>query len=132
MAMAKKARFVVVGITAIVALVSWASAQNAAVDPQTLVGQWVGNWANRGAARGGRYYLTIEKVEGDKVYLRIERPDLKDSSQPKDVEGVGTLTGNHLSYAPPRIAQTDLTIDGNKMSGTSQGRATLEIELLKK
>ena len=100
-----------------------------AVDPQTLIGEWQGQWSS--LSGNGKYYLTIEKVQGDKVYLRIERPDMKDSSLPKDVRFVGTLTGNLISYEPPRVPETLLTVEGKKMTGTSQGRSTLKIELQK-
>jgi hypothetical protein len=51
----------------------------------------------------GRYYLTIEKVDG-----------------------------NILSYAAPSAPLTQLTIDGDRMSGSMQGREGLKIELRKK
>ncbi len=100
-----------------------------AIDPQTLLGQWEGDWSSTGDR--GRYYLTIEKVEGDKVHLRIERSGMSDRTLPSDVRFVGTLAGNRLAYAPPRWPATQLTIEGNKMSGTSQGRSTIKIELQK-
>jgi hypothetical protein len=106
-------------------------AQPAAIDPQTLIGEWIGEWTPP-SGRGGKYYLTIEKIEGEKVQLRIERPDLPDPSLPKDVRFVGTLTGNRLEYAPPRVPRTELTIDGNRMYGTAHGRGTLKIALQKK
>ena len=100
-----------------------------AIDPQTLVGEWAGQFRTL-AGSGGKYYLTIEKVEGDKVQLRIERPDLE-FPLPRDVRATGRLEGNRLLYAPPRVPRTELTIDGNRMYGTSQGRDTLTIELQK-
>jgi hypothetical protein len=47
------------------------------------------------------------------------------------VSAEGTLDGNRLLYAPPRVPRTQLTIDGNRMYGTSQGRDTLTFELRK-
>jgi hypothetical protein len=122
-------RGLAVAMLATLAFALPSGAQPAAFDPQTLIGEWSGEF--RGNTGGGKYYLTIEKVDGDKVHLRIERPDLSDPALPKDVRFVGTLSGNVLSYAPQRVPATQLTVDGNKMSGTSQGRETLRIELRK-
>ena len=73
----------------------------------------------------------IEKVDGDRVHLRIERPDLKEPAAPKNARSVGTLNGNVLSYAAPFVPPTQLTIDGDRMSGSMQGRDGLKIELRK-
>jgi hypothetical protein len=98
-----------------------AEPQSAAVDPQTLVGEWAGEFSGMKAGKG-RYYLTIEKVDGDRVHLRIERPDLKDPAAPKKTRSVGTLNGNVLRYAASFVPPTQLTIDGDRMSGSTQGR----------
>jgi len=88
-----------------------AEPQSAAVDPQTLVSEWAGEFSGMKVGKG-RYYLTIEKVDGERVHLRIDRPDLKDPV---------------ASFVPP----TQLTIDGDRMSGSTQGREGLKIELRK-
>jgi len=70
-------RGLAVAMMATLALVLPAEPQSAAFDPQTLVGDWAGEFSGMKAGKG-RYYLTIEKVDGDRVHLRIERPDLKE------------------------------------------------------
>ena len=124
-------RRLAVAMAGIVVLELPAQAQTAAFDPRTLVGEWSGEYSSGTSSSRGKYYLTIEKVDGDKVHLRIERPAISDPSLPRDVRFVGTLSGNILSYAPPRVPATQLTVDGKKMSGTPQGRETLKIELQK-
>jgi len=119
-----------VAVMATFALVLPAEPQSAAFDPQTLVGEWPGEFSGMKVGKG-RYYLTIEKVDGDRVHLRIERPDLKDPAAPKNARSVGTLNGNVLSYAAPLVPPTQLTIDGDRMSGSMQGRGGLKIELRK-
>jgi hypothetical protein len=107
-----------------------AEPQSAAVDPQTLVGEWAGEFSGMKVGKG-RYYLTIEKVDGDRVHLRIERPDLKDPAAPKNARSFGTLNGNVLGYAASFVPPTQLTIDGDRMPGSTQGREGLKIELRK-
>ena len=117
-----------VAIMATLALVSSAESQSVAIDPQTLVGEWAGEFNGMKGAKG-KYYLTIEKVDGDRVHLRVERPDLKEPAAPKKVQSVGTLNGNVLRYAAPLLPPTHLTIDGDRMSGTQQARDSFKIEL---
>ncbi len=123
-------RGLAVAMMATLALVLPAEPQSAAFDPQTLVGEWAGEFSGMKAGKG-RYYLTIEKVDGDRVHVRIERPDLKEPAAPKNARSVGTLNGNVLSYTAPLVPPTQLTIDGDRMSGSMQGRDGLKIELRK-
>ena len=47
--------------------------QTPEVDPQALVGRWSGSWIGAHQFKhSGKYYLTIERVEGQKVYGRRE------------------------------------------------------------
>jgi len=124
-------RRLAVAMAAIVVLELPAQAQTAAFDPRTLVGEWSGEYSSGTSSSRGKYYLTIEKVDGDRVHLRIERPDLKEPAAPKNARSVGTLNGNVLSYAAPLVPPTQLTIDGDRMSGSMQGRDGLKIELRK-
>jgi hypothetical protein len=46
-------------------------AQN--VDPQSLVGQWTGTWTEKSESKmNGPYYITIERVDGNRVFGRCE------------------------------------------------------------
>ena len=103
----------------VILLLHSAWAQAPAVDPQSLVGEWQGEWkwSRNPAAVNGRYYLTIHKVNSDKVYGKVEfsggpfRP-------PYDVEG--KLEGNILKYSSlDKQVSAELVITGNTMTGLS-------------
>jgi hypothetical protein len=99
-------------------LVSPSFPQQPAIDPQSLIGQWEGDWlvqTVRGP-RGGRYYLTLQRVENDVLYGRVE---FTGSLTPQyDVHG--TVEGNVLTYvSADKQVTAKLTIAGDTMSGTS-------------
>jgi hypothetical protein len=79
------------------------------VDPQGLVGTWSGSWNGaHQSKRSGRYHLTIERVEGEKVYGTEEITGRSQST----ITVRGRLSGNTLTYG-----KTSLTIDGDEMRG---------------
>jgi hypothetical protein len=63
----------------------------------------------------GQYHLTIERVEGSKVYGQVE------ISGPQNAQFklLGTLEGNRLTFSGPN--PTEFLIEGNQMKGSSQG-----------
>jgi hypothetical protein len=86
--------------------------QTPEIDPQALVGRWSGSWIGAHQSKhSGKYYLTIERVEGQKVYGRRE------ITGRYDTEGkiTGRLWGNQLTFS-----KTELTIDGDAMRGSGQ------------
>src|SRR5215470_3841740 len=90
------------GLLVVTILIPGAWAQAPSVDPQGLIGQWSGSWNNAATGKGnGKYYLTIERVEGDKVFGKGEFSGRKDSAFVLN----GTLSGNQLTYG-----KTTLTI----------------------
>jgi hypothetical protein len=90
----------------------WAQA---AVDPQSLVGEWTGSWVDkREGKNNGQYSLTIEKVEGNQVHGRGELSVRRTS----EFKFVGTLEGNRLTFG--RDTKVVLTIEGTQMRGTSE------------
>ena len=99
------------------------------LDPQSLVGEWGGSWINKSNRRvNGQYYLTVEKVEGNKVYGQVTISG-SDTTQFKIV---GTLAGNRLTFGTQ--SPTELLIEGKQMKGTNQGAvraAPLDITLTK-
>jgi hypothetical protein len=99
------------------------------LDPQSLVGVWSGAWTNRNLAHiTGQYHLTIERVDGSKVYGQVEIFG-RETAQFKIV---GTLSGNRLTFGKQN--PTELLIEGNQMKGTAQGSARAnphEITLMK-
>ena len=112
--------------------VPWGAAlAQPAIDPASLVGEWMGTrsrWTpEMGQPERGQWNLIVERAEGSKVYLRREIPGTRDTSF------VGTVTGNQLSIGQGAQAIT-FTIDGTHM--TSKYRAPngmmLEYDLRKK
>jgi hypothetical protein len=89
-----------------------------AADPQTLIGEWSGlatQISPRGAGSRSAYTLSIEKVEGAKVYGWTSTPDGGHTTS-----FVGTLRGNILTFYTGRFA-TDLTVAGTRMYGVRRG-----------
>jgi|SRR5215475_8624821 len=106
----------------------------AALDPQSLVGQWTGKWiaAATGGGNGGRggtqgpYSLTITRVEGDVVFATVEYREFSGNVR-------GTISDNQLTFVGPQF-RTELRIDGNQMRGLRQGGGLppREIQIVKK
>ena len=90
-------------------LVPGAWSQTSTVEPQTLVGRWSGSWTNANTGKGnGKYYLTIERVEGQKVFGEGEVV----AQKPPTFKVNGTLSGNQLTFG-----RTELTVEGTTMRG---------------
>jgi hypothetical protein len=124
-----KRRLVLAGLAASLAVVfvplAGVVAQN--VDPQSLVGQWNGTWTEKSESKmNGPYYITIEKVDGNRVFGRGEVHSMRGKTE---FQFVGTLEGNRLTYGRDNVA--DLTIDGNRMEGTAIGRTNWRVKLNK-
>jgi hypothetical protein len=88
-----------------------------AADPQTLIGEWSGlatQISPRGASFRSAYTLSIERVEGGKVYGQTHMLGGGPTSF------VGTLRGNSLTFYTGRFA-TELTVAGTRMYGVRRG-----------
>jgi hypothetical protein len=132
-----RARLFVIVLTLVVLVLvpgSQGSAQ-APLDPQALIGEWVGKWvaitmAGGGSRRaGGReapYALTINRVQGNRVLARLENQGFSGNIN-------ATLSGNRLTFGNEQF-QTVLTVEGDEMRGTRQGGGAppYEITLAKK
>src|SRR5262245_14405173 len=106
-------RVVLVSVVALAALAGsvWSETP---LDPQSLVGVWSGTRINKhGGGAAGQYELTIERVNGDKIYMQV----VIDGRE--TFETVGTLNGNRLTFSKQN--PTELLIEGNQMKGTTQG-----------
>ena len=80
------------------------------------MGEWSGSWRNKNLGDiNGQYHLTIERVEGNKVYGQIE------ISGPQNAQFklLDRLEGNRLTFSGPN--PTEFLIEGNQMKGSSQG-----------
>jgi hypothetical protein len=86
------------------------------VDPQSLIGEWSGEWRWKSNQKfSGPYMLTIEKVEGTNVFGEGQMRGRNNT----EFKFRGKLEGNHLTFG--RESQTDLVIDGKTMSGSRTG-----------
>ena len=84
--------------------------QTPEVDPQALIGQWAGSWTGAHVVSdNGRYQITIERVQGQKVLGKGEFVGRRII----EFKVNGTLSGNRLTYG-----KTELTVNGNQMIGT--------------
>jgi hypothetical protein len=93
------------------------------VDPQSLVGEWTGEWVWRARQTDhGPMSMTISKVEGNTVFASGEYRGGTRGMQ--SWTGKGTLDGNTL-----RIGKSTYTVDGNTMTG---GNDTSNLTLTKK
>jgi len=86
------------------------SSQTSGGGAHPLVGRWSGSWSGaHWSNNSGRYSLTIERVDGEKVFGQEEITGRSQSQ----IKVRGRLTGNTLTYG-----KTSLTIDGDEMRGT--------------
>jgi hypothetical protein len=100
--------------------VSGAWSQTPTVEPQTLVGKWSGSWTNANTGKGnGKYYLSIDRVEGQQVLGSGEFIGQKTTQFKVN----GTLSGNQLTFG-----RTELTVDGVTMRGKAPN---IDIKLMK-
>jgi len=121
------------------AIVPVAAAEGvSAFDPQSLVGEWQGQWKNGRVGTSGAVYITIKKVDGDDVVAttwaagnqRYHNRDL-DTKGKLTFDKDGTLTlqmeaGGYLTY-------TLHLVSSGKLEGeASTGSATAELQLVKK
>jgi len=117
----------VVLVTALAGLMLPAVAQTPAVDPQSLIGEWSGEWRWKSNQKlSGPYLLTIEKVEGTNVFGEGQMRGRNNT----EFKFRGKLEGNHLTFG--RESLTDLVIEGKTMSGSRiGGQNPVDIKLTK-
>jgi hypothetical protein len=102
-------------IILLVALVGSAYGQSApAVDPQSLLGEWVGTI--KGPASFD-YYLTLTKAEGNKISGKARNVGQRTNEYPI----VGTVEGNVFKYkSTVHPLSVELVIDGDTMKGVGE------------
>ena len=102
------------------------------LDPQSLLGEWVGTWAGKLASANGPYRLTVEAVDGDKVRGHVDTTgSTRQQNAPVTFPIRGVLRGNHLTYGTKNY-EVDLEVNGSEMRGTWTGLAHRDITLTKK
>ncbi len=89
-------------------------------DPQSLVGQWAGIAtliSARGVGNRGAFAMSIDKVDGGKVYGRTDNP-----SGGPPANFVGSFAGNRITFYTGRF-ETALTVAGKRMYGVRRAGA---------
>src|SRR5262249_28080072 len=90
-------------------------------DSESLVGHWAGIATTTNMRQGNMrlpYALSIERVEGGKVYGTIETAGAGGGF-------VGTLRGNQLTFYTGRY-ENSLTVSGRRMFGVRRGGSDIE------
>jgi len=129
-----RGRLLVIVLTLVILVLTPGSqgAAQAPLDPQALIGEWVGKWTatvgpghGRYGGREGPYSLTVNRVEGDRVFATVAFQGTRNIR--------ATLSGNNLTFGNEQF-QTALGIDGDQMRGrvTGGGVPPREIALTKK
>lgn len=111
-----------------------------ALEPQALVGDWVGEW-NNGLGLRDAVYMTVTKVLGDRVEGTVYRQaNPGTASDNRDLVFVGTLVGSTLSVrggptvpgSPTMSFSCSVSRDGARMDGFFQGTGRSAVSLAKK
>jgi hypothetical protein len=128
-----------VGVLA--ALLGLASAPGvAAIEPQALVGAWVGEW-NNGLGVSDVVYLTVTRVSGDRVEGTVYWQATPGApSENRDILFVGTLVGSTLSVrgaptipgSPAMSFSCSISRDGERMDGFFQGAGRSAVSFARK
>ena len=117
---------------AVVASLSASGVSAQTVDPQSLVGEWVGNWSSpTEASFQGTHSVTITKVEGNQVHGHLDRIGSGRLVSTAHADFVGTLEGDKLAFAVPGNS-IELTVSGTTMRGTGFESVRLNISMTKR
>jgi hypothetical protein len=110
-----------------------------ALEPQALVGAWVGEW-NNGLGASNAVYLTVTKVSGDRVEGTLYWQATPGTpSENQDLLFVGTLVGRTLSVrgaptvpgSPAMSFSCSVSRDGTRMDGFVQGAGRSAVSFAK-
>lgn len=110
-----------------------------ALEPQAIVGAWVGEWSDGLGVRDA-VYMTVTKVSGDRVEGTVYwQPAAAAASERQDLAFVGTLVGNILSMrgaptspgSPAMSFSCSVSQDGTRMDGFLQAARRLAVSLAK-
>lgn len=107
-----------------------------ALEPQTIVCDWIGEWHDSLGASDA-VYVTVTKVSGDRVegslYWRATPGAPSDN---RDLQFVGTLVGNTLSAtvsgSPAMSFSYNIDRTGTRMAGFFQATTRSGVSLAKK
>jgi|SRR6266481_4252131 hypothetical protein len=111
-----------------------------ALEPQAIVGDWVGEWNNGLGARDA-VYLTVIRVLGDRVEGTVFwRATPGTAADNRDLSFVGTLVGSTLSVragatvpgSPAMSFSCSVSRDGTRMDGFFQGTGRSAVSFARK
>jgi hypothetical protein len=111
-----------------------------ALEPQAIVGDWVGEW-NNGLGVRDAVYMTVTKVLGDRVEGTVYwQATPGTASDNRDLVFVGTLIGSTLSVrggptvpgSPAMSFSCSVSRDGARMDGFFQGTGRSAVSFAKK
>jgi hypothetical protein len=111
-----------------------------ALEPQAIVGDWVGEW-NNGLGVSDAVYLTVTKVSGDRVEGTLYWQATSGTpSENRDLSFVGTLIGQTLSVrgaptvpgSPAMSFSCSISRDGTRMDGFFQGAGRSAVSFARK
>ena len=103
---------------------SLASAQQATIDPQSLLGQCNGTWKYKTSTGG--WFLTLTRLENGIYYGGITYSGAERNTP---VDLTGKLEGDIFKYSSPSGSYAELKVEGDKMTGTGGGRTTTGVEI---
>jgi len=130
-----------VRLAALALLLGLASVSGAgAIEPQALVGAWIGEW-NNGLGVSDAVYLTVTRVSGDRVEGTVYwQATPGTASENRDLRFVGTLVGSMLSVrgaptvpgSPAMSFSCSISRDGTRMDGFFQGAGRSAVSFARK
>jgi hypothetical protein len=121
-------------------LVLWSAFTVGAFEPQSVVGEWVGEW-NNGRDTSDAVYMTVKAVSGGRVDGTLHRRAIPGSPYDnRDLPFVGTLVGHMLSVrgaptvpgSPPMSFSYNISRDGTRMAGFFQATDRSAVSLAKR
>lgn len=111
-----------------------------AIEPQALVGAWVGEW-NNGLGVSDAVYMTVTRVSGDRVEGTVYWQATPGTpSENRDLSFVGTLVGSTLSVrgaptvpgSPAMSFSCSVSRDGTRMDGFFQASGRSAVSFARK
>lgn len=121
-------------------LVLGSGTSTSALEPQAIVGDWVGVWSNSLGASDA-VYMTVTKVSGERVEGTVYWQATPGApSENHDVLFVGTLVGSTLSVrgaptvrgSPAVTFSCNINRDGTQMAGFFQAADRSSVSFTKK
>lgn len=121
-------------------LVLWSASIVGAFEPQSVVGDWVGEW-NNGRDTSDAVYMTVKAISGNRVEGTLYRRAIPGSPYDnRDLPFVGTLVGHTLSVrgaptvlgSPPMSFSYNINRAGTRMMGFFQATGRSAVSLAKK